>query len=80
MATSAENDTSLQTNKDKKHKNIILIGVGITAISIALIVGVLLGVSLKKVKKDSGPKNVRQDHRSTRSSGNTGGSDANLIF
>ena len=80
MATSAENDTSLQTKKGKKHKNVILIGIGITAISIALIVGIILGVSFKKVEKDPDSKNVREDHRSTRSSGNTGGFDANLNF
>ena len=69
MTISTENDTGLQTNRNvklprkKRHKNVILIGIGITMISIVLIGGIVLGVSLRNDKKDLDSKKVRQDHR-----------------
>ena len=69
MAISAENDTMLQTNRNvvtprkKRRKNVILIGIGITVISIVLIAGIILGVSLRNDKTDLDPKKVRQNHR-----------------
>ena len=74
MAASGEADKRMENNKivvpkrKERHKKVILIGVGITVISIAIIVGIILGVSMSE-KKDSGRKRIGYNQRTTQNSG-----------
>ena len=74
MAASGEADKRMENNKivvpkrKERHKKVILIGVGITVISIAIIVGIILGVSMSE-KKDSGRKKIGYNQRTTQNSG-----------